>query len=500
MASIVIAGGGTAGLALALALGGRGHRVRVLERSEPPPDGPLVKSAELWERPSVPQAGHDHILNALGVRTLRSCAPAVLDAALAEGARLADLTTAAPPGPVEPGDEELVTLLVRRSVLDLVLHRAVGALSEVTFSHRTTVAGVLTAPSGPTGLRVTGVVTDGGERIPADLVVDASGRRCASRAWLAAAGLPAAGDLTGPSRLHAFGRFYRLRDPGGPPPGPLNRGNAAGGIWDHYSAVLHPADNEVFAVTFGALPGDRAMAALRTPAAFTAACRLSPYLADWVDEDVAEPLGPVRAIAMPPNILRGAGPGRQRPVAGLLRAGDAACVTDPMFGRGLSLALAHAFRLADLIGEHPAVDEWLGLAAAELADRVLRPWYEQGVHDSWSRADRWRAAAGAPPFPGPGRPGERPVPPVSGAVRAAASAAAATDRAVWRGTTRIGSGLATPAEVFADPEFLARVRAAGTDAPAPSGPRPPTYARLRRAIAAHAPDRAHAHAPDREEG
>ncbi|MFI6146091.1 FAD-dependent oxidoreductase [Streptomyces sp. NPDC051109] len=485
MASIVIAGGGTAGLALALALGGRGHRVRVLERSAPPPDGPVVKSAELWERPSVPQAGHDHILNALGVRVLRSHAPAVLDAALAEGARLADLTAAAPPGPAEPGDEELVTLLVRRAVLDLVLHRAVEALPGVALSHRTAVAGVLTAPSGPTGLRVTGVVTEGGGRIPADLVVDASGRRSASRSWLAAAGVPAAGDLTGPSRLHAFGRFYRLHDSSGPPPGPLNRGNAAGGVWDHYSAVLHPADNEVFAITFGALPGDRAMAALRTPAAFTAACRLSPYLADWVDEGVASPLGPVRAIAMPPNILRGAGPGRQRPVAGLVRAGDAACVTDPMFGRGLSLALMHAFRLADLIDEHPSVDEWLGLAATELADRVLRPWYEQGVHDSWSRAERWRAAAGAPPVPDPGRP----APPVPGPVREAASAAAATDRAVWRGTTRIGTGLAAPAEIFSDPEFLARVRAAAPHPRVPSGPRPPTYAELRQTVTAHAPGR-----------
>ncbi|MFF4098229.1 NAD(P)/FAD-dependent oxidoreductase [Streptomyces sp. NPDC001903] len=490
MTSTVIAGGGTAGLALALALGGRGHRVRVLERSEPPPDGPLVKSAELWERPSVPQAGHDHILNALGVRVLRSHAPAVLDAALAQGARLADLTVAAPPGPAEPGDEELVTLLVRRCVLDLVLHRAALALPSVTVSHRTAVAGVLTAPSGPTARRVTGVVTDGGERIPADLVVDASGRRSASRSWLAAAGFPAAGDLTGPSRLHAFGRFHRLRDPGGPPPGPLNRGNAAGGIWDHYSAVLHPADNGVFAITFGALPGDRAMAALRTPAAFTAACRLSPYLAPWVDEGAALPLGPVRAIAMPPNVLRGAGPGRQRPVAGLLRVGDAACVTDPMFGRGLSLALAHAFRLADLIGERPLADEWLGLAAADLTDRVLRPWYELGVYDSWSRAQKWGAAAGAPPLHGPDRPGPpKPVPPVPEPLRAAASAAAATDRTAWRGVTRIGTGLATPAEVFADPEFLARVRAAAPGAPAPAGPRPPAYAELRRTVCAHASDR-----------
>ncbi len=444
MTTTVIAGGGIAGLTMALALGGRGHRVRVLDRSEPPPDGPVVKSAELWQRPMVPQAAHDHILNALGVRMLRRYAPAVLDAALEEGARLLDLTTAAPGGSREPGDDDLVTLVVRRPVLDLVLHRAVTALPGVTVDHRTTVTGLLLDPSGPpgpsgplgpSGHRVTGVVTDDGERIPADLVVDASGRRSASRSWLAAAGVPVPADLTGPSQLRAFGRFYRLRDPDGPPPGPLNRGDAAGGIWGHYSAVLHPADNDVFAITLGTLPGDRATTALRTPGAFTTACRLSPFLADWVDEDAAQPLGPVRVIGMPPNILRGTATDPRCPVAGLLQVADAACVTDPMFGRGMSLALAHAFQLADLIEEHPAADDRLGRAAAALTERVLRPWYDRAVHDSWQRVEGWRSAAGVPVDPGAGRP----TPP--GPVPAVAMAAAATDPTVWRGITRIRTGL-----------------------------------------------------------
>ena len=482
MATTVIAGGGIAGLALALALGGRGHRVRVLEKSEPPPDGPVVKSAELWQRPTVPQAAHDHILNALGVRTLRRHAPAVLDAALEAGARLVDLTLAAPAGARERIDADLVTLVVRRPVLDLVLHRAVQALPGVTVSHRTAVAGLLLDPAGPTGHQVTGVVTDGGETVPADVVVDATGRRSASRSWLAAAGVPVPDDLTGPSRLRAFGRFYRLRDPDGPPPGPLNRGDAAGGIWDHYSAALHPADNDVFAITLGTLPGDRATTALRTPGVFTAACRLSPHLADWVDENAVQPLGPVRVIGMPPNILRSTATGRGRPVAGLLQAGDAACVTDAMFGRGMSLALAHAFSLADLIEQHPAADGELSRSATEVVDRVLRPWYDRSAHDSWSRVARWRAEAGVPLD----AEAARPTSPVPAHDWAAAMAAAATDRTVWRGMTRIRTSLSTPAEVFADEEFLARVRAAA-DAPQPSvppGSEPPTRAELLHAIAA----------------
>lgn len=125
----------------------------------------------------------------------------------------------------------------------------------------------------------------------------------------------------------------------------------------------------------------------------------------------------------------------------------------------------------------------MGPAAADLADRLLRPWYELGAHDSRSRAERWRAGTGAPAAPAPEPPGPAPVP---GALRTAALAAAATDRTVWRGLTRMGTSLSTPAEVFADEEFLARVRAAAA-APRPAGPTgplPPTPAELRHAIAA----------------
>ncbi|MGW6910661.1 FAD-dependent oxidoreductase [Streptomyces sp. NPDC054940] len=502
MTTAVIAGGGIAGLALALALGTRGHRVRVLERSEPPPDGPAVKSAELWHRPLVPQAGHDHVLNSLGVRLLRRHAPAVLDAALEEGARLFDLTAVAPPGPGatgtarRPGDDDLVTLAVRRSVLEVVLYRAVQELPTVTVRHGTRATGLLTA-AGSVRHRATGVVTEDGERVTADLVVDASGRRSASRSWLTAAGVPVADDVASPTGLRAFCRFYRLRDPDGPPPGPLNRGNAAGGLWGHYAAVLHPADNDVFAVGLATLSDDRALTALREPGAFTAASRLSPYLERWVDEDVARPFGPLHVMALPPNILRGTATDRQSPVSGLLQVGDAACVTDPMLGRGMSLALAHAFGLADLIEEHgpglrAAADERLAEAAAALAETMLRPWYEQAAHDSWLRADRWRTEVGPPADLTMDRsPPPVPAPPVPPDLWAATARAAAGDPTVWRAFTRVQMSLSTPAEAFGDADFRARVRAAA-DAPgpppvpsalsAPPAPRPPTHAELRHAV------------------
>ncbi|MEU3828021.1 FAD-dependent monooxygenase [Streptomyces sp. NPDC029080] len=479
-APAVIVGGSVAGLATALALAERGQAVRILERSAPPPDGPAAKAAELWHRPTVPQADHSHILTSLGVRVLRRRAPRLLDTALEEGARLLDLTEAAPAagdpcGPADPwaaADHELTALAVRRTFLELLLHRAVRALPGVTVEHGTAVRGLLLDPSRS---RVTGVVTDDGTRIPARFVVDATGRKAASLSWLSRAGIPLGEDLTGPTQLRCFTRFYRLTAPDGALPGPLNRGNAAGGIWDHYAAVVHPADNGTFAVAVGTPTADPATDVLREPAAFTAAARLSPYVTEWTDERVAEPLTDVRAISMPPNILRStARPGR-RQVAGLFPVGDAACVTDPLFGRGMSLALHHAFRLAELLGAHPRVGGDESERAVRIADEIHRPWYEQAVHDSFTRSRLWRARAegGTPPPVPPAAPGRPALPEVA--------RAAAADRTVWRGLVRVLMGLNTPAEVFDTAAFRDRVRAAASH-PAGPGRRPPSRAELLAAL------------------
>lgn len=191
MADAVVAGASIAGLAAALALAGTGHRVRVLERSAPPPDGPIEQAASSWHRPTVPQAIHSHTLTSVGVQVLRTRAPRVLQAALAAGAELLDLTEALPPlvedRTRQVDDDQLAALACRRSVLELVLYRAVRALPQVRIDHGITVRGLALDPS---LRRVRAVLTSGGERLPAGLVVDATGRRADSRDWLAAAGVP----------------------------------------------------------------------------------------------------------------------------------------------------------------------------------------------------------------------------------------------------------------------------------------------------------------------
>ncbi|MEV7293565.1 FAD-dependent oxidoreductase [Streptomyces microflavus] len=471
---VVVVGGSFAGLATALALAGHGFRVRILERSAPPPEGPVAEAAGLWDRPTVPQSDHSHILTSLGVRVLRRSAPWLLEKAMAEGARLLDITEAAPvAGPREPADYDLVALAARRTLLELLLYRAVRDLPGVTLDHGTTVRSLLFDPPRS---RVTGVVTEHGKRLPARFVVDATGRRAASLSWLADAGIPVGEDLMAPTRLRCFSRFYRLSTHGYALPGPLNRGNAAGGIWDHYAAVVHPADNGTFAISIGAPTGDTGTHPLRTTAGFTAAARLSPYVAPFADERIATPLTGIRAITTPPNILRStARPGRWQ-VAGLLPVGEAACVTDPLYGRGMSLALQHAFALAELLASYPEAGAAQSERAVRIADRIHRPWFEQAVHDSRARARLWgaRAENTAPP----------PVPPVASGRPALAEVAsgAVGDTTLWRGLVRILMGLNTPAEILDSADFRARVRAARAAGDAPTGLLPPTRAELLSAL------------------
>ncbi|MDQ1033714.1 2-polyprenyl-6-methoxyphenol hydroxylase-like FAD-dependent oxidoreductase [Streptomyces sp. V3I8] len=472
MADVVIVGASIAGLATALAMGGAGHRVRVLERADAPPQGPPGEVALDWDRPTVPQAVHSHTISSSAVAVLRSRVPRLLERLTENGAELLDLLDALPPLVTdrarEVGDEELVALACRRNVLELLLYRTAQELPHVGIEHNVTVRGAEFDPA--PGARIRSVTDADGRRVPADVVVDATGRRTESRSWLEAAGVPLAPDLTVPSAMTGFSRHYRLRSPGRP--APLNRGNATAGVWDHYAAALHPGDNGTFAIALMMPTGDRETASLRDPAAFGAVARATPGLGPWLEPGVSEALTPVNVIACPPNTLRGTVTDRQEPVAGLFAVGDAACVTNPLFGRGMSLALRHAFELADLIGTG-RVDHATSRAAARLAERVYLPWYEAAARDDGRRSALWDASRGiSPAEPAPSS-GSAPSPgPAAGSGPVQLRDAMLSDAWVWRAMTRSVMGLRPPAEVFGDEKFLARVRQAPPVDPAliPSAP------------------------------
>ena len=70
MASVVVIGGGLAGLATALFTSRRGHEVVLVERGAPPPDGSADALAH-WDRRGVAQAHFAHYFRARSTRVVR---------------------------------------------------------------------------------------------------------------------------------------------------------------------------------------------------------------------------------------------------------------------------------------------------------------------------------------------------------------------------------------------------------------------------------------------
>lgn len=437
---VVVAGGSIAGLAAAFAFAGHGRRVVVLERGVAPPEGPPGTAGQAWHRPTAPSFPHAHTLTSLGVAVLLDRAPEVVAAALDAGAVMIDLTRAKPPSSTEPGDVDLLALACRRPTLETVLYRIVRDLPGVEIRHGTRVTELVLNRG-----RVTGVVTDRG-RLAADLVLDASGRRALGRRWLAEHGITMRPDLTTPSNMRGFCRFYRLLGKGAP----LNRGNAAGVLGDHYAGVLHPGDNGTFSIALATLAEDQTLRVLREPAAFTAAALATPGVADWLAPGMSEPVTGVRAITCPPNALRTLAVAA--PVAGLVPLGDAAAVTNPLYGRGVSLALAHAFQLADL-AENTATNR--------LAAQLLAPWFHLASADDDERIAHWRAAMH----------GWAPPPSPQGLTTRALARVAGRDAVAWRALTIVLMGLSHPDTVLGDAALADRVRRLSADrAPRQPGP------------------------------
>jgi flavin-dependent dehydrogenase len=305
---------------------------------------------------------------------------------------------------------------------------------------------------------VTGVrLADGTERT-ADIVVDATGRRSAIGSWLADAGLPEPVVSSESCKIVYYTRYYRMLTEA--PPGPLNRGFGSGGLWDSYTAVLFMGDNKTFSISIGVLPEDTTMKSLRHTDAFTAAIQATPLLAGWVAPGNSEPISPVYAMGSLDNALRLPAPG-QPPVKGLFAVGDAVCTTNPAYGRGVSLGLSHAFLLADLLAEHPEIDEAQATEFTRRTEGLVRPWFEEAKLNDFGRAMMWEATLN-------GRPPQRP--PAGIVTFGLAVAASIKDEEVWRRVANVMMMLKPPAALYADEDIKGRIGRVLAGGPPPQLP------------------------------
>jgi len=365
----VVVGAGVAGLGAALALSRTGHRVTIVERDDTPLPG-TVEAAFAWDRRGAPQVRHSHGFAARLHAVLRDRFPDVLDDLRAAGVVEHDLGALIP---AEVGGVEGLTVLAsRRTTYEWVLRRAVLRDAGVDLRVGVGVRGVSVAGDGTGGPpRVTGVELDGGGSLAADAVVAAAGPRSDIGAWLAPHGVEVP-EVMAPTGVVYLSRFYRLR-PGRALPGGMLSANRRAGL--SYACV--EADNGTYSITVGVESDDAELRRhLVDPDRFTATCRLLPGIEHLTDAGLAEPITEVHAMGSLVNRLRRFGDRDGRPrVLGLHAVGDAHTTTNPVYGRGCSLAMVQAVLLADAFAAHPADPEARARAYEAASEREIEPWF-----------------------------------------------------------------------------------------------------------------------------
>jgi 2-polyprenyl-6-methoxyphenol hydroxylase-like FAD-dependent oxidoreductase len=381
----VVAGGGFAGLSIALAVARAGHTAVVLERDTVEPEASPANAFAV-PRKGIPHFLQPHAFLPRGRKELGALAPDVLDALMDAGADPQDLREHLS-GPPAPGDEDLVYLWVRRPVIEWALRRAAAAEPGVELRLGVRVAGLLIDEGSPP--RATGVALDDGDEVRGDLVVDALGRYKTPPGWPRAEGTP-----TDCGAVY-YCRYFELADGAehleGGPTNPLNPRGDLG----YMGFNTFRGDNRTFSVIMLCNSSDRELRALKTEAAWMAAASAMKPLDVMTSRDHARPITDVLPMGELKNVERTGHPG----VASLVAVGDALCHTDPAFSWGLAFSLAHARALAQAADEAPDVDavaeRYLDLIGPEARERhalacemdEARAAHWDGVKLDASRAD-----------------------------------------------------------------------------------------------------------------
>jgi 2-polyprenyl-6-methoxyphenol hydroxylase-like FAD-dependent oxidoreductase len=463
--TVIVIGGSVAGLATALALAPLGHRVTILERDATPLPETAVEAFEKWNRRGSPQVRHSHAFLARLVNIVRERAPGLLDDFLASGAelmRFEDLTRPTiPNAEYLPEDAEIAMLACRRLTFEWVLRKHILGRGMAALRDGVEVLGLLGqpgaggAPARVTGVRVRGPAGD--ETLEADLVVDASGRRSPLARWLEDLGAEPWPEESEPCGIFYSSRFYRLRDGVKPP----FTAGFQGADLGYVKCGVFPGDGRIFSITLAANPEDESLSALQREGAFDRTAAALKATQSWVDPAVSEPISRVHGMSDLRNTRRFPMRDGEPRTLGVIAVGDALIHSNPLNGRGCTLAFISAYELADALAAHPDDLRALAIDVAERVEREVVPWYESTrIQDRDAIEVGEAQRRGENPFAIKRSDGTNdPKAYMRSLLRDGLIPALAEDIVVARAFMRVGNMLEAPANLMARPDLLQRVLA-----------------------------------------
>lgn len=392
---VVVIGGGIAGLMAAQVLANHARHVTIVERDELPQTPAL--------RRGVPQARHAHTLLPRGQKILSQLFPGLLEDLMAQGA--VALNSATDIAQFQAGawhqprtGHGRISLSASRPVLEDTLRAHLLRNNRIHLLQGYTAEQLLVDARGS---RVRGLVVrarngagQATRTLPAEVVVDSSGRASRAPEWLAALGLTPPDETVVNAHAGYASRLYQR--PAGHAAGwkslyvrPMPPYGTRGGM-------IIPLEDGRWHVTLIGIAEDYPPTAeaeflafarsLPTPALYDAICAAAPLSSPVGFRHTASRMRHFEAM--------------ERTVKGYLVLGDAAMIINPVHALGMTLAAQGALALKAAL--ETAVDGLTTHFQQELAQALARPWRVAARADAeWPATTTTRESTVAPRAPQP---------------------------------------------------------------------------------------------------